>query len=493
MPTDAPAANSVKLKLNFGLLALALASPGLAQETAEPSLPQASKSFSQLSDQPAPLALQGYPDRPAPLIEWGDRLLGPGNLQRGFTLPTGANWSPAFWVFGNYSTAFQSFDPGSGPRTTEWANRLDLYANLQLSGLERVLVGFRPLDRMAGGQDRFSGYNFEPAHPSRDHGWQGQFSGEPTTAFFEGEIGEIFPKWSHGDKYNMDYGFSIGRQALMLQNGLLVDDDVLDLVGITRNTLLPKGFSVLRVTGLFAWNELDRADNQRDHHAYLFGLDTEGDLFSSTVGATALYVASPNRGDGFYTGIGSSQNFGKLNTVFRIANSVAMEQESSRVRNGTLLFSEMSMSPRGTFNLLYLDAFWGIDHFSSADRGPVAGGPLARAGILNEASDLGRYQAPLSSYPDNAVGANLGYQMFFGGLPRTQLTLEIGARAPTRDPINLQEQPAEGIAARYQKAFGRRVVLTMDVFSVLRENQTAALGPSSQLSFGGRIKVLTKF
>ena len=54
-------------------------------------------------------------------------------------------------------------------------------------------------------------------------------------------------------------------------------------------------------------------------------------------------------------------------------------------------------------------------------------------------------------------------------------------------------RPAEGIAARYQKAFGRRVVLSMDVFSVLRENQTAALGASSQMSFGGRIKVLTKF
>lgn len=461
-----------------GILALLLAPPAWAQEKESPSA-------SRFSDKPVPLFLQGFPERPRPLLELGDRLLGPGNLPQGFTLPTGAHWSPAFWVFGDYDTAIQTFDSGDKPRTTEWANRLDLFGNLQLSGLERVLVGFRPIDRFRDGEERFSGYNFEPASPKKYHGGQDEWRATPTTLFFEGEFGELFPKLNKGDKYNMDYGFSVGRQPLSLQAGLLVNDDMIDMVGITRNTLLPKGVSVMRLTGLFAWNQIDRADNQEDKHAYLFGLDTAFDMDHSTVEATALGVTSDNGGDGFYSGIGASQRFGKFNTLFRIVNSVALEKESDRVRNGTLLFSEISFAPRGTHDLIYLNGFWGIDAFSSADRGPIAGGPLARAGILNAAVDLGRYNAPLSNDPEHTVGANLGYQKYFGQVPRTQVTVEIGGRAPTRTPTLEQEKPAEGIGARFQKAFGRRFVVEADAFTVLRDQRT--------VSYGGRLELLTKF
>src|ERR1039458_3082067 len=74
------------------------------------------------SDQPAPLALQGFPERPPPLIELGDKFLGTGNLQKGITLPTGEVISPDFWVFGTLRSAVQTFDTGSGKasRTTEW-------------------------------------------------------------------------------------------------------------------------------------------------------------------------------------------------------------------------------------------------------------------------------------------------------------------------------------------------------------------------------------
>jgi hypothetical protein len=469
------------LKLVPGLLAAGLC-PLIAQDQQKST--SISESLSRLSDEAVPLRLEGYPERPKPLFEWGDKLLGPGNLKPGFTLPTGANWSPAFWIFGNYRTTIQSYDPGYAPRTTEWANRLDLFANLQLAGLERALVGFRPIDRFRDGSDHFSGYNFEPHQPANLHGWQDEWRATPTTFFFEGELGEIFPSWSKGDTRNMDYGFSIGRQPLVLQDGLLVEDDSIDMFGVTRNTLLGPGIGAMRLTGLFAWDEIDRADNREDRNALFFALDTEIDLDKVTIEGTAIYIPSDRGGDGFYTGFGASRQFGKFHTVFRIANSVAIEGESSRVRNGTLLFSEISFDPEQSRNLVYLNTYFGIDHFSSAVRAPTVGGPLARGGLLTAAPGIGRYGSGLSSYPDRVLGASVGYQMYFGPIPRTHLILELGGRLPTNGGAPISERESYGVAARFQKAFGRRFILVMDSFGVMQHGKEA---------IGGRVEWLTKF
>src|SRR5438445_9764042 len=64
------------------------------------------------SDKPAPLQLEGFPERPRLLLELGDKFLSTGNLHRGFTLPTGANWTPNLWVYGTLRSAVQTFDDG---------------------------------------------------------------------------------------------------------------------------------------------------------------------------------------------------------------------------------------------------------------------------------------------------------------------------------------------------------------------------------------------
>ena len=438
------------------------------------------------SDKPAPLQLEGFPERPAPLLELGDKFLGPGNLQRGFTLPGGAVWSPNLWVYGTMRSAVQTFDPGTAARTTEWANRLDIFANLQLAATERILVGFRPVDQ-ATTPARFSGYQFEPvaSRTAGNRGYVDAFSATPRTFFFEGEFGELFPKLDKADKLSLDYGISVGRQPLTLQDGILVSDDSVDLVSVTRNSLNIPGGSTLRLSSYFAWNQIERANNVKDPDARMFGLNAAADFPISTVDADVIYVSSGNGGAGLYAGLGSSQRFGKFNTVFRVNTSVAIEKESARVRNGTLLFAEVSHTPYWGQDLIYLNGFWGIDQFSSADRAPTAGGPLGRVGILNAAVGLGRYVAPLSNQADNAVGGALGYQMFFGELRRRQLILEIGGRAPTQTPTLLRQQPAEGVGARYQQAFGRRLLVVLDTFGVLREK--------NQDSFGGRVEFLVKF
>lgn len=425
----------------------------------------------------AQLQLTGFPPRPRPLIELGDKFLSSGNLRKGFRLPTGAVWTPNFWVYGNFRTAVQSFDPGAAARRTEWVNRLDLFGNLELSPTERVVVGIRPLDHKGD----FTGFNFEPANL---RGFEEDFdknSFQPRTLFFEGEFGEIFPGLDSGDHHSLDYGLSVGRQPLRLQDGLLLEDSALDLFAITRNAILPRGGSHLRMSALFGWNEVDRANNVEEQDAYLLGLDSFLDLKHSTIEWDLLYVLSQNRSDGLYGGLGAIQRLGKLNTTFRVAQSIAVEQENARVGTGTLLFSELSYTPPHTHDIAYLNGFWGINEFTSAVRDPFAGGPLGRTGLTFAAVGLGHYGSPLNNSAANAAGGAIGYQMFLGEQRRRQVILEGGGVASTNGDANA----AEAIAIRYQQAFGQRTVLVLDAFGALLEE--------SPESFGGRVEFLIKF
>jgi hypothetical protein len=444
------------------------------------------------SDQPVPLDVKGFPKRPRPLIELGDKFLGRGNLQKGITLPTGEVISPDFWVFGTYRSAFQTFDPGGGSasRTTEWVNRLDIFGNLQLSPTERVLVGWRPIDRTyPNGAANFSGYRFEPR---ATRGWQDAFSATPRTLFFEGELGEIFPRLDDNDRRSLDYGFAVGRQPLMLQDGILANDNSVDMISVTRNSLLIWGGSTLRLSGLVGLNQIERPDystasvaNVRDHNAILAGLDGAADFPINTVEGDLLYETSPDEGQAVYMGIGSIQRIGKINSTFRVNTSIAADSNHARVASGTVLTAQLSYTIPASENLVYLDGFWGIGRFSSAARDPSAGGPLGDVGILNAAVGIGQYGAPLSNQPEHAAGGAIGYQMFFGELHRRQVVVEIGGRAPTEAPIVLRERAAGGIAVRFQQAFGRRFVLVVDTFGVVRDKSAA--------STGGRVELLTKF
>jgi hypothetical protein len=435
----------------------------------------AAEASSRFSDEPVPLQLDDFPERPAPLFEIGDGFLSTGNISDGFTLPTGAVWAPSFFMFGNYRTAIQTFDNGT-TRTSEWANDLNLFGNLQLAATERIVIGLSPLRNRDG---EFTGYTFEPNRiRGRDEDFGNNF--EPSIFYFEGEFGELFPRWDRGDRRSLDYGISIGRQPLRLQDGILVNDDRLDAITITRNALLPGRGSNLKLSGIFAWDEIQRGDNRTDDSARLFGLDMLMDLPRSTIEADILYTTADDGEDGFYAGIGATQRMGKFATTFRVNQSVAVEEESAAVRTGTLFFAEVSIEPPHTHNNLYVNGYVAIDGFTSAVRGPFTGGPIGRAGVLFSAVGIGRYGSPLSDRAIRSAGGAIGYQMFFGEFRRRQLILEAGGLASTDEGSS-----AEAVGARFQQALGRRSVLRFDLFGALQE--------STDDAYGARMELLVKF
>jgi hypothetical protein len=429
---------------------------------------------SRISDEPIPIREDLDPGRTPMLIEWGDKLLGPGALNRGFEIPTGAVWQPALFVFGSFRSAVQSFDDGITERS-EWANRLDITANLRLTGTERLVLSLRPLDR----EGRFSGYQFEP---DATRGSVNEFNADVDTFFFEGQFEELFPRLDPGDGSPNDFGFTLGRQPLFIQEGMLINDTI-DAFGLVKSGLRVPNTANSRISGVYGWGNVHRNDNRRDDEARIAALFSQFDLYCCTINADWVYVDSdrPGGGKGWFAGVSSIQRLGTLNTAFRVLHSSADEADNPAVSTGTLLFGELSRSPTGSKNIAYLTGFYGFDEFSSAARAPATGGALGRVGILYASPGIGRSGSALSNRPNNAWGGAAGYQMFLGGV-RRQLVLEAAARDSTEGDV---EQAAWAVGARFQQALNKRTLVQLDGFYGDHEsNGTIA---------GARVELLVKF
>lgn len=426
-----------------------------------------------------PIGLQPIPDRPNLIIETNERFLDIGFLEQGIVIPTGAVWRPAFWVFGTYRTGINYFDNRSGTNVSEWANRLDLFGQLNLSGTERILVGLRSLDKELNSSRLFTSYDF------RDGQWLDGLNADIQTLFFEGDFGEIFPNLDPYDVHRYDIGFSIGRQPMSFQQGLLINEDMVDAVTVTRNTVNGGGILNLRITGVYVESDINRNNNVRDPDARMYGLFTETDLAVSTVNADVATLHSDSQfGSMTAFGLSSIQRLhgfhNTYNTSFHVLGSFPHDGETVASGQGELLFSQISLTPHHSNDLVYFNAFWAIDQFTSPARGTLAGGPLGQVGILFSASGLGRFGAPLSNQASDVAGASIGYQLFYDKT-RQQVILELGGRKDTNG-IN---DGAIAIGARYQKAIGQHWIMILESFVSKQE--------SRGVGQGARIEFLAKF
>jgi len=430
---------------------------------------------SELSDEPIPLKnIEQLPKRTPPLIEIGPDFLGTGNIPRGIELPTGAVWTPALWVFGDYRTSMNYFNNGNDDDISEWVNRLDLFVNLQLTGTERLLLGVSPLHR----RNEFSGYFWES---EENDGWASEVNRHVTALFFEGEFGEIFPNLDINDRGTLDVGFSIGRQAMFFQEGIMFDDTI-DAFALTRDTfMIPDLSPDTRITAMFGWNEVHRNDNREDKSAYVFGLFTETDFFTSTTSFDFAYIKADDGdnegGDGLYIGGGAVQRFGHWNTDFRVNMSLALDDESEAVSDGVLLFTEISRTLPKSDDVVYGNFFWGIDEYASASRDDTVGGPLGRIGLLFAAVGLGNYGSALSNRADHVAGGSVGYQKFFDS-HRGQIVLEAGVRKGTDNDVD----DAAAVGFRLQQALGPRYIIRLDGFLSTQENADEGAGIRSEFA-----------
>jgi hypothetical protein len=518
----------------------AVSSPVIRREAGHGAATAHGHEEGRLSDQPLPLQLEGFPNRPKPLLELGAPFLGTGRIARGFTLPGGAVWTPSFLLFGQLRSGMSVLE-SEGARDTQWANRFDLFGNLYLTGTERVVFGVRPTDQTDSlGGRQFSGYR----HQSIDGGGGGgafvdelNFNWDTVThLFFEGELGELFPNMDLQDRKGLDLGISVGRQPINFQEGLLINDFV-DAVGITQNNLRPGGVVNLRFTGLYGWNQINRntpsdvfvARNMEGDRAHLLGGFTEIDWRSTTAAFDVVYVrggefnargglpvvpAGTAAGDGLYAGVSvvGRPGSGAFNVGLRALTSIPVgDTPSSGVlaaeeglvfgnpaSRGSIVFSEVSWTPHHTENFFYGNTFYALDNYRAAALDPTIPGPLARAGILFAGPGLGNVGGALSSTASDVVGGAFGHQLFFSDT-RQQLLLEGGGRYSTRacagDSLTSEAHAFAGMA-RYQFAVGRRGVILFDAFAAqdhLRGPLLDSFGDDRRFRVGARAELIVKF
>ena len=418
-----------------------------------------------LSEQPVAYPAFEPPGRPRPLIDVGTPFLDHGPIEPGIETPSGQMLQPSFLVYGKLRSAVQASDDGVRTRS-EWANRLDVHADLKLSGTERIVASFRPLDTDRG---RYTGVNFWPS--AGDEGRVDGFNSRLRALFFEGELGEIFPGLDPGDRGTLDWGFSVGRQPFLVQDGLLIDDD-LDLFGVTRNSLTASGVSNLRVTGIFAWNVVHRGVNREERGGYLVGLLSSADTEESTLAFDLLYVNDEDdRTDAWYTAASSTRRFGALNSTLRVAASIPVHDDTPLTSAGLWLASELSRTLKGSDAIAYWNVFWSVARFTAAATGDDRGGPERRTGILYEPVGMGRYGAPMGGATDDTIGTALGTQLFLNGV-REHVVLELAAR----DSTHGGDEARLGFGARYQRAVGSHYVLRLDAFAAAMDRYRPRYG-----------------
>ena len=429
---------------------------------------------SYVTDDPIPFAYPPDaedPGRTRPLIELGDPFLGNGNLRPGFRLPGGAVWQPRLWVYGNYRSSLHSYELDNGPTIRERANRLDLFSNLQLTGTERILLGLSPLDD-AGGFWGQAWSDDDQANFGND------INENVSLLFFEGDLGELPPFLDEDDSRGLDIGFSFGRQQIIFQDGLLVNDRM-DTVGLTKNNLrwaaLP-WMNNLRITAVYAWDEINRDDNGADDDAEFYGLFSAIDTRFSSIEIDLAHVTSDAAEDIWVWGLGSTQRLMQTHNLTLRLNGSHSEEDTPQADDGLLLFSELSWTPHRTENVFYINGFAGKDNFRSAAREDDAGGPLGRTGLLFAARGIGTYPSPISNRVDESYGAAIGYQMIFNDHSQ-HLIIEAGARSAE----GLVDQDTGGLALQFQQAFAERYIFQVDGFATSADDQSPSYGIRSEL------------
>ncbi len=405
------------------------------------------------------IPIQQVPKRPDTLFYLGDPFFDKGVINTGYEIFTGAVWQPQFFPFGTYSTALQISDDGN-QQISEWVNALDIYGNLNLTPTERLIIGFTPLDN----DGKFSGYNFHP-----DGKGVNATNGHVQVLFFEGRFDSLFPGLKSPTGNWASFDFALGRQPVNYQSGILINDTI-DSVGITRTSLNLWGSPEVTLTGLYAWNHINRADNIRDDDAQLFGLFSTFNYAEHQIEADIVLVYNVDDSNGSNAlnfAFSSYQQFlGLVNATFSYNQSISFSGSSPRSDTGAILFSQFNLQPPYTVDNAYMNIFWGIGEFTSAARAADAGGPLGQTGLLFSATGLGNYGPALPSDGQNMFGGSIGYERYLGSIHR-RIIFEFGG---------VTQDSAIAFGTQFEQAIGRNFVLTLGSFVSYQENHKRSVG-----------------
>ena len=428
----------------------------------------ADRSSVDLSETAVPfLESADLPVRVGTIIEWGRGINEEGPLDSGIEMPWGAVWQPALWVWGSQRFALHSSDGDRrtrrpGPRMpngdrpmrqdadlVELAARMDIHANLQLSGTERIRAHLRPME----GSGK---YPQKPLGPSAtDSSFVSHWDADFETLFFEGEISEMFPMLDPQDRSPNDLGFAIGKFPVDLQNGYMVRDEML-AVGLSKVNIPMEGSSGVRVLGIWGFDHFN--EPRFDGDADLFLLSAEGNfpwgLLEVDVGAR--FADSP-LGDQYNAGIGWTHHIGLGNYTLHVNFSNPAKAESND--EAYLVVAGYSREINIRRDLVYALGFWADgNHLRLSSNGAP---PLGTVGLSFAGNGVGGYRPALLPAPSDAAGIALGIQKFFLG-ESANAVFEVAHRQDLEKRDMNRNTGGIALTTRLQYKFGNRFLLQVD-------------------------------
>ncbi len=393
-----------------------------------------------------------------PWVEWGRIFYGDG------ITPRGRNWwgsknlgRPEFYVYGDYRTAIATGRNAAG-RTDNWANRLNLDFDLQLTDTERFHAFVGPLDK--GAQvtrwERIGG----------DWKYREELDLTPVTGYFEGDLGVIMGAFQ--DRTSpFELPITIGLVPLLFQNGIWMEDAVTGAA-----FALPA-----RHSRLLNWSNYDAtffavvdqlnspAFAGQKHAAQAFGTAWFIEAYGGYIETGYAYLRDRNFSGRSYHNITASFTRRYLdrisNSVRVIINTGQDLPQSQRTADGVLLLVENSLITASPLTVVpYANFFVGWDRPQSVARAGVSGGILRNTGI-NFDTDGVNGLATLDTTASDTAGGSIGVDLLGRDLDR-QLLLEIAYLTPhgSSNAAVADDQFAAG--ARYQFPISHRTLLRFD-------------------------------
>ncbi|MCS7467974.1 hypothetical protein NZK35_15070 [Stieleria sp. ICT_E10.1] len=405
-----------------------------------------------------------------PWVEWGRVWYGDGITPRGRDLFGPMNLvRPKFYAYGDFRTGIQA-GRNAGGRADNWANRLNLDLDFQITDTERFHAFVGPLDK----QNRFTRWEVIDG----DLHYRNEMNLTPATAFFEGDLGVMLGALGNQSS-PFELPISAGLMPLLFQNGIWMEDAVSGIafaLPAKHSRLL--NWANFDVSFFAVFDQLNSPAFADNSDAQAFGTAWFIEAYGGYIETGYAYLNHRNDDSLSYHNATFSftrRYFDRIsNSVRVIVNAGQDRVRADRTADGGLLLVENSWITAAPLTVVpYANVFYGWDRPQSVARAGISGGILRNTGINFDTDGLNGF-ATLDTSAADTAGGSIGVDLIGDDLDR-QLLLELSYLTPHGDrAIARGDQYA--IGARYQFPISNATLLRFDVMHGWREGDDDVYG-----------------
>ncbi|WP_372894549.1 hypothetical protein [Stieleria sp.] len=405
-----------------------------------------------------------------PWVEWGRIWYGDGITPRGRDLFGPMNLvRPKFYVYGDFRTGIQA-GRNAGGRADNWANRLNLDLDLQITDTERFHAFVGPLDK----QNRFTRWEVIDG----DLRYRNEMNLTPATAFFEGDLGVMLGALGNQSS-PFELPISAGLMPLLFQNGIWMEDAVSGIafaLPAKHSRLL--NWANFDVSFFAVFDQLNSPAFADNSDAQAFGTAWFIEAYGGYIETGYAYLNHRNDDSLSYHNATFSftrRYFDRIsNSVRVIVNAGQDRAKADRTADGGLLLVENSWITAAPLTVVpYANFFYGWDRPQSVARAGISGGILRNTGINFDTDGLNGF-ATLDTSAADTAGGSVGVDLIGDDLDR-QLLLEL-SYLTTHGDRAVARGDQYAIGARYQFPISNATLLRFDVMHGWREGDDDVYG-----------------